>query len=81
VVEIETLIEKITDNPRRLLKLDPVVIEPGTKANLTLFDPNFEWTFTPELNFSKSQNSPWLRKKVTGKAMGVFNNSKQYLNV
>jgi dihydroorotase len=80
-VEMELLIEKITDAPRRLLSLPPVVIEVGEKANLTLFDPACEWTFTPESNLSKSRNSPWLGKTLTGKAVAVFNNSKQVLDV
>jgi dihydroorotase len=80
-VEMELLIEKITDAPRKLLQLPAVVIEPGVKANLTLFDPHCEWHYAPELNLSKSRNSPWLGKTITGKAVAVFNNSKQALDV
>ncbi len=80
-VDMELLIEKVTDAPRRLLNLEPVKIEPGVKANLTLFDPNCEWTFTPSSNFSKSRNSPWLGTTLTGKAVAVFNNAKQTLDV
>ena len=80
-VEMELLIEKITDAPRRLLSLPPVVIEVGEKANLTLFDPACDWAFTHEANQSKSRNSPWLGKTLTGKAVAVFNNSKQVLDV
>jgi dihydroorotase len=80
-VDMEVLIEKITDAPRRLLNLTPVTIDTGMKANLTLFDPNREWTFTPEVNFSKSRNSPWLGKTLKGKAVAVFGNSKQVLDV
>ena len=80
-VEMEDLIEKVTDAPRRLLKLPPVIVDLDTKANLTLLDPNREWTFTPELNFSKSKNSPWLGQTLKGKVTAVFNNSKQWLDV
>ncbi|MCU0368642.1 MAG: dihydroorotase [Cyclobacteriaceae bacterium] len=80
-VEMDLLIEKITDAPRRLLNLPPVVIEAGEKANLTLFDPNFTWNFTAEQNLSKSRNSPWIGSTLTGKAVAVFNNSKQLLDV
>ncbi|MEY4931591.1 MAG: hypothetical protein RI909_2315 [Bacteroidota bacterium] len=80
-VEMELLIEKITDAPRRLLNLEPVTIDIGMKANLTLFDPTREWTFSSENNASKSKNSPWLGKTLTGKAIAVFNNSKQVLDV
>lgn len=80
-VEMEVLIEKITDAPRRLLNLEPVTIDIGMKANLTLFDPAREWTFASENNASKSKNSPWLGKTLIGKAVAVFNNSKQALDV
>lgn len=80
-IDMELLIEKITDAPRRLLNLTPVTIDIGVKANLTLFDPTCEWTFTADANISKSRNSPWLGKTLTGKAVAVFNNSKQALDV
>ncbi len=79
-VEIEELIEKVTDAPRKLLKVQPVVIDVNTKANLTLFDPNREWVFTPESNHSKAKNSPWLGSSLKGKVIAVFNNSKNWLD-
>lgn len=80
-IELADLIEKITDAPRRLLKLQPVVIDADTRANLTLFDPNCEWIFSPDLNLSKSKNSPWLGQKLKGRAVAVFNNTKQSIDV
>ncbi|MDH4090419.1 MAG: dihydroorotase [Cyclobacteriaceae bacterium] len=72
----DALIEKITVNPRRLLGLEIPKIEVDSKANLTLFDPNRTWTFDEKANFSKSRNSPWLNKKITGKSVAVFNNGR-----
>lgn len=80
-IEVADLIEKVTDAPRRLLKLQPVVIDVDTRANLTLFDPNCEWTFSTDLNLSKSKNSPWLGHKLKGRAVAVFNNTKQSIDV
>jgi dihydroorotase len=79
-VEIEELIEKVTDAPRKLLKVQPVVIDVDTKANLTLFDPNREWVFTHDSNYSKAKNSPWLGSNLKGKVVAVFNNSKHWLD-
>jgi dihydroorotase len=81
LVDMDALIEKITDAPRKLLNLDAVSIDIGEKANLTLFDPACEWTFSHDENLSKSKNSPWLSKTLIGKTVAVFNNSKQVLNV
>lgn len=80
-VELEDLIEKVTTNPRQLLKLDPVVVDVDTKANLTLLNPNAEWKFDGGSNFSKSKNSPWLGQTLKGKVEAVFNNSKHWLDV
>jgi dihydroorotase len=80
-IELADLIEKITDAPRRLLKLQPVVIDVDTRANLTLFDPNCEWTLSSDQNHSKSKNSPWLGQQLKGRAVAVFNNSKQSIDV
>jgi dihydroorotase len=79
-VEIEELIEKVTDAPRKLLNQQPVVIDVDVKANLTLLDPAHDWIFTSESNLSKSKNSPWLGKALKGKVAAVFNNSKQWID-
>ena len=75
-VEMEDLLEKITTAPRNLLKLEIPKIEVDEKACLTLFDPNADWTFDKDTNYSKAKNSPWLDTILKGKAIAVFNNSK-----
>jgi dihydroorotase len=74
----ESLIEKITTNPRRLLKLPVPVIDTGKDANLTLFDPEAVWRFESKDNFSKSKNSPWLGKEVKGRVVATFNNGQSW---
>lgn len=76
MVDWELLIEKITINPRKLLGLEIPTINVDSKANLTLFDPERAWTFDEKTNFSKSRNSPWLNKEITGKVIAVFNNGR-----
>lgn len=80
-VDIDVLLEKITSAPRKILNMEIPVIAEDEKANLTLFDPNAEWTFTEKENLSKSKNSPWLGKELKGKAVAVFNNNKHWLDV
>jgi dihydroorotase len=75
-VEWDMLLEKVTVHPRRLLQLEIPKIEVDAKASLTLFDPNKTWTLDEKTNFSKSKNSPWFGKEITGKAMAVFNNGR-----
>ncbi|HEX8059720.1 MAG TPA: dihydroorotase, partial [Cyclobacteriaceae bacterium] len=80
-IEWSDLIGRVTDNPRRILGMEVPVIDVDAKANLTLFDPSREWTFTSEDNKSASKNSPWLGKILKGKAIGCVNNNRQWFNV
>ena len=79
-VDMEDLIAKVTEAPRRILKMEIPLIMEEEKANLTLFDPQAEWIFDQSNNFSKSKNSPFLGKKMKGKVVAVFNNSKQWVD-
>jgi len=50
--------------------------ETGTTANLTLFNPEEEYTFQEEHIKSTSKNSAFLEQKLKGKVYGVINNGK-----
>jgi dihydroorotase len=78
-LSIEDLIEKITINPRKLLQVEIPEIKEGAAANLTLFDTEASWELDASSNFSKAENSPFWKKALKGKAVGVFNNGKYYL--
>lgn len=75
-VSLHKLIEKITIAPRKRLGLEIPLIEEGQKANLTLFAPSKKWKFDSSTNKSKSSNSPFFGKELTGKVMGVFNQGR-----
>ncbi len=77
-VPMEDLIEKVTTTPRALLGLEVPMIDVDQKANLTLFDPSAQWVLDEATNLSKARNSPWFGKKVQGKAIAVFNNSRNW---
>ncbi len=81
MVAWEDIIHKVTTAPRTLLGIEVPVIDVDQKANLTLFDPEREWTLDAKSNFSKSKNSPWYGQKIKGKAVAVFNNSRNWLDV
>ncbi len=80
-VAMEDLIEKITSAPRALLGLEVHSVDVDQKADLTLFDPSAEWILDEKSNQSKAKNSPWFGKKVKGKAVAVFNNSRNWTDV
>jgi dihydroorotase len=79
-VDWDVLMEKVTIGPRQVLQLEIPRIEEDTTANLTLMDPNQKWVLNDETNLSKSKNSPWFGKELTGKAVAVFNNGHFWLD-
>ena len=79
-IKLEKIIEKITSSPRKILNTPMPVIEEGASANLTVFDPEIEWVFSPKDIKSKSKNSPYLGKKFKGRVVAVFNNNKHHIN-
>lgn len=79
-IDWDVLIDKVTIGPREVLKMETPSIEEDTKANLTLFDPERKWVLNENSNFSKSKNSPWFGKELTGKTIAVFNNSKHWFD-
>ncbi|HVN47414.1 MAG TPA: dihydroorotase [Bacteroidota bacterium] len=68
------LVEKFTNNPRRIVGLPQIKIEEGEVANLTFIDPNLEWIVDTNAFKSKSKNSPFNCWKLKGKAVGIMNN-------
>ena len=74
------LIEKLSVNPRRILSLPEIHIQEGERANLTLLDPEIEWTVDVQSFRSKSKNSPFHGRTLKGKAIGIINNGKTYFS-
>jgi len=78
VLPLETVIEKLTSG-KAVFGIQKSVIKEGAAANLTLFNPDANWTFTKENILSKSKNSAFLGMKMKGKPYGIFNNGKLVL--
>ena len=77
---MDQLLDKLIVKPREILNLKIPEIAKGKKANLTLFNTDEKWTFTPKEVRSKSRNSPYLNKKMTGRAIAIFNNNRLIQN-
>jgi len=64
-------------NPAKLLKLsNKGQIIAGKDADLTIFDPNKEYTYSEDMIASKSHNTPWIGKKLTGEVRYTVVNGK-----
>ena len=76
VLSTEELITKFTSSPKAILRLKNKVIEEGTHADLTLFNPNLKWQYKEDDIVSKSKNSGFLEEKFSGKALAIINNGQ-----
>ncbi len=70
------LIAKLAVNPREILSLPAVRIAEGEPANLTIIDPEMEWTVDPSSFKSRSKNTPFGGRKLKGKAWGIVNHGQ-----
>jgi dihydroorotase len=75
---IEKTIELLSTKPRSIFDLRIDSVNKNSRACLTLFLPEEKWT-VKELQ-SKSKNSPFIGKELTGKPVGIINKDKVFLN-
>ena len=77
-LDINTIINKLAINPRKILGVEATNIAEGQKANLVVFDMDEEWTYTKENNQSKSSNSPFIGQNLKGRVLLTYNNGQQF---
>lgn len=59
--------EKMSYNPAKVLRLDAGTITEGKDADLVIFDPEASYTIDKNTFVSKSRNTPFHGRKVTGR--------------
>ncbi|MES2748156.1 MAG: dihydroorotase [Bacteroidota bacterium] len=79
VLPLEKIIEKLTFG-RTVFNLENPSLQEGNSANISLFSPEGNWTFSKENLLSKSKNSAFLGQKMKGKVYGIYNNGKLIVN-
>ena len=68
-IDIMRLIEMYTVEPRRLLKINAGTLSIGAAADLTLIDPDLEWSVRVDTFESASRNSPFDGWNLKGRAV------------
>lgn len=66
------VLEKLTINPANILKEKLGVIKKNAVADITIINPKKKWRVTQKTINSKSKNTPFLNKELTGKSVGVI---------
>jgi dihydroorotase len=73
-------VQLLSVNPRKIFGLAPVTIKEGSKASLTLFHPDLQWTVQESDFHSRSKTTPFTGKQLTGKVIGIINKDQLLLN-
>jgi dihydroorotase len=68
-IDIVRLIEMYTVEPAKLLKIGAGTLSAGAAADVTLIDPDLEWTVKIDMFQSASRNSPFEDWKLKGRAV------------
>ncbi|MFN3423026.1 MAG: dihydroorotase, partial [Armatimonadota bacterium] len=63
------LVEAMSTKPCQILGLDGGTLEEGSRADVTVIDPNAEWTVQPEKFRSKGRNTPYAGWTLRGKVV------------
>lgn len=72
LISYERMVELMAIKPREILRVDPVRMEKGSVADITIFDPEVTWTVSADDMYSKSKNSGFIGYELTGRATDVF---------
>ena len=75
-IDIARLIAMYTIAPARLLKIDAGTLSIGARADVTLIDPELEWTVRIDQFESASRNSPFNGWKLKGRAVRTIAGGK-----
>lgn len=79
-VSQEKLVELLSVNPKKIFKKESAGIRENEKASLTMFAPKQKWTVKGSDIKSRSKNSPFIGKELTGKVIGIINKEQLFLN-
>ena len=66
-MELPDIIRRMSTNPADILHLPKGRMSLGVAADLTIFDPDQEWTIDPEQFASKGRNTPFAGTQVKGR--------------
>jgi dihydroorotase len=72
ILTVQESILCLTNKPKERFNIPTGCIKIGEKADLTLFDPDCNYSFSENNILSKSKNSAFLSKKLKGITYGIF---------
>lgn len=67
LIDLPTMVDRMSTAPARVFNLPGGSLTVGSPADVTVFDPEAEWTVDPTAFVSKSRNTPFGGWKLKGK--------------
>ena len=68
LLTLPELVARMSTTPAKIFGLPGGTLAPGSPADVTVFDPAVEWTVRPQEFFSRSRNTPFAGRRLTGRA-------------
>ncbi len=78
ILTLDEVVIKMSVNPRKILNIPVPKFEEGEAANFTVIDADEIWTTDLTTSKSKSKNSPFGKRLLTGRSVAVINNKKMF---
>jgi dihydroorotase len=73
VIDLERLVALCSTNPARIFGLqDRGHLSENAHADVTMLDPSYEWVFDVSTSKSKSRNTPFHGRRMTGAAVATI---------
>lgn len=69
IIDLPTMIRRMSVAPAAAFNLAGGSLTEGVAADVTVFDPTHEWTVDPKRLLSKSRNTPFVGRKLRGRAV------------
>jgi dihydroorotase len=67
IIDVSTLVDKMSVSPARIFRLPGGTLRKGSPADVTVFDPTATWTVDASKFVSKGRNSPYGGMSLTGR--------------
>ena len=80
-IKLNTIIEALTSNPAKILKINKGNLNIGNDADFCIIDINKPWIVKKENLLSKSKNTSIENKKLQGKVTNTFVNGEELYKI
>ena len=72
IINLHMLISKMTYEPAKVFGLDAGTLSVGSWADITIIDTDLEWTVDAEKFYTRGSHSPFVGRKLKGRAVATI---------